>query len=135
MLKIDKNSYKNLDIYYIGYVTIRKIDDYGSIYSVNPLYLRIIHARGYTEEKNGNKYLIFDSVNENKEALKKYFEIWNGIKNKIKAINGDECDYGEDYMKIRFNSDDDLPFNEILKFHLMTIIIRCVFSEDGKLYP
>ena len=135
MLKIDKNSYKNLDIYYIGYVTIRKIDDYESIYSVNPLYLRIIHARGYTEEKNGNKYLIFDSVNENKEALKKYFEIWNGIKNKIKAINGDECDYGEDYMKIKFNSDDDLPFNEILKFHLMTIIIRCVFSEDGKLYP
>ena len=53
----------------------------------------------------------------------------------IKAINGDECDYGEDYMKIKFNSDDDLPFNEILKFHLMTIIIRCVFSEDGKLYP
>ena len=86
MLKIDKNSYKNLDIYYIGYVTIRKIDDYESIYSVNPLGLRIIYARGYTEEKNGNKYIIFDSVNENKEALKKYFEIWNGIKNKIKAI-------------------------------------------------
>ena len=135
LLKISKKSYKNIDIYYIGYITIKKIDDYESIYSVNPLYLRIIHARGYTEEKNGNKYLIFDSVNENKEALKKYFEIWNGIKNKIKAINGDECDYGEDYMKIKFNSDDDLPFNEILKFHLMTIIIRCVFSEDGKLYP
>ena len=38
-------------------------------------------------------------------------------------------------MKIRFNSDDDLPLNKLLKLHLMTIIIRCVFSEDGKFYP
>ena len=52
-------------------MTIKKIDDYESVYSVNLLYLRIIHARGYIEEKNGNKYLIFDSVNENKEVLKK----------------------------------------------------------------
>ena len=57
-------------------------------------------------------------------------EFWD----KIKAINGDECDYGKDYMKIKFNSDDDFPLNKLLKFHLMTIIIRCVFSEDAKLY-
>ena len=99
------------------------------------MYLHINHASGYIEEQNGNKYLIFDSVDENKEVLKKYANVWNGIKNKIKAINGDECDYGKDYMKIKFNSDDDLPLNKLLKFHLMTIIIRCVFSEDGKLYP
>ena len=115
-------------------MTIKKIDDYESVYSVNLLYLRIIHARGYVEEKSGNKYLIFDSVSENKEVLKKYLEIWDGIKNKIKAINGNECDYGKDYMKIKCNSDDDLPLNKPLKFCLMTIIIRCVFSEDGKLY-
>ena len=76
---------------------------------MNPLYLRIDYARGYIEEKSGNKYLVFDSVDENKKVLKKYFGIWNGIKNKIKAINGDdENDYGKDYMKIIFNSDDDL---------------------------
>ena len=51
----------------------------------------------------------------------------------MKTINGDECDYGKDNMKIKFNSDDDLPLNKLLKFHLMTIIIKCVFSEDGKL--
>ena len=51
LLKIDKKSYKNTDIYYIGYITIKRIDDYESIYSVNPLYLRINHASGYTEEK------------------------------------------------------------------------------------
>ena len=135
LLKIDKNSYKNIDVYYIGYITIKKIDDYESIYSVNPLYLRINHASGYIEEKNGNKYLIFDSVDENKEVLKKYADVWDGIKNKIKAINGGkENNYGKDYMKIRFVSDNDLPLNKLLKFHVMTIIVRFVF-EDGKLYP
>ena len=69
-------------------------------------------------------------------SIKKYAYVWNEIKNKIKAINvGKENDYGKDYIKITFNSDDDLPLNKPLKFHLMTIIIRCVFSEDGKLYP
>ena len=95
----------------------------------------IDHASGYIEEKNGNKYLIFDSVDESKEVLKKYANVWDGIKNKIKAINGDGCDCGEDYMKIKFNSDDDLPLNKLLKFHNITIIIRCVFSENGKFYP
>ena len=70
LLKIDKKSHKNIDICYNAYITIKKIDDYESIYSVNPLYLRINHASGYIEEKNGNKYLIFDSVDENKEVLK-----------------------------------------------------------------
>ena len=136
MLKIDKKSYKNTDIYYIGYIAIKKIDDYESIYSVNPLYLRINHASGYIEEKNGNKYLIFDSVDENKEVLKKYADVWDGIKNKIKAINdGEENDYGKDYMKIKFNSDNDVPLNKPLKFHTMTKIIRSIFEEDGKFYP
>ena len=95
---------------------------------MNPLYLRINYASGYIEEKNGNKYLIFDSVEENREVLKKYADVWDGIKNKIKAINvGEENDHGKDYMKIKFNSDNDLPLNKPLKFHLMTIIIRCFF--------
>ena len=71
LLKIDKKSYKNIDIYYIGYITIKKIDDCESTYSINPLYLRIDHASGCAEGKNGNKYLISDSVDENKEILKK----------------------------------------------------------------
>ena len=48
---------------------------------------------------------------------------------------GKETDYEKDYMKIKFNSDDNLPLNKPLKFHLMTITIRSVFEEDGKLYP
>ena len=95
------------------------------------------HANGYTEEENGNNYLIFnDSVDENKELLKTYADVWNGIKNKIKAINDDEeNNYEKDYMKIKFNSGDDLPLNKPLKFHIITTIIRSVFEEDGKLYP
>ena len=67
LLKINKKSYKDIDIYNIGYITIKKIDDYENIYSVNPLYLIIDHASGYIEEKGVNKYFIFDSTDENKE--------------------------------------------------------------------
>ena len=71
LLKIDKKSYKDIGIYNTGYITIKKIDDCETIYSVNPLYLLVNHANGYIEGKNGNKYLIFDSTDENKEFLKK----------------------------------------------------------------
>ena len=92
------------------------------------------HADGYIEEINENKYLIFDSTDENKELLKKYNDVFNGIRDKIKEVCSDKCDYEKDYMKIKFNSDDNLPLNRPLKFHLMTITIRSVFEEDGKLY-
>ena len=114
---------------------LKKIGDCKNIYSVNPLYLRINHASGYIEEIIENKYLIFDSIDENKELLKKYNDVFNGIRDKIKEINSDECDYEKDYMKIKFNSDDNLPLNKPLKFHNVTITISPVFDEDGKLYP
>ena len=89
MLKIDKKHYKTINIYYIEYIAIKKIADCENIYRVNPLYLQISHASGHIEEKNKNKYLtIDDSVNENKEVLRKYTDVWNGIKSEIKTING-----------------------------------------------
>ena len=135
--KLLKNGiYKNnIDIYNIGYIKIKKIDDWEKIYCVNPLYLLINHATGYIEEDNENKYLVFDCTDENKELLRKYNNVWNGIKNKIEEVSSGKCDYKKDYMKIKFNSDDDLPLNKPLKFHNMTITIRSVFEEDGKLYP
>ena len=73
--------------------------------------------------------MIFDdSVNENKGLLKKYADVWDGIKNEIKAtIGGKENNYGKDYMKIKFNSDDDLPLNKPLKYPAMIIIVRSLF--------
>ena len=134
LLKIDKRSYKDIGFYNIGYVTKKKIDDCMNINSVNPLYLGITRVNGYIEEKDSNKYLVFDSTDENKELLKKYSDVFNGIRDKIREINNNECDYEKDYMKIKFNTDDDLPLNKSLKFRLMTIEIRHVFEEDGKLY-
>ena len=97
--------------------------------------MQVNHTDWYIEEKNLNKYLIFDSTDENKEPLKKYQDLWSEIKNKIEAVSSGECDYEKDYMKIKFNSDDDLPLNKPLKFHMVTISIRFVFEKDGKLYP
>ena len=83
-------SYNGIDIYYIGYITIKKIDDCKNIYTVNPLYLINGKVDGHiefnsveyssAEDKNGRKYLGFDSTDENKEVLKKYKELWDGIK-------------------------------------------------------
>ena len=106
-----------------------------NINSVNPLYLGITRVNGYIEEKDSNKYLVFDSTDENKELLKKYSDVFNKIKDKIKKIDNNDSDYEKEYMKIKFNSDDDLPLNKLLKFRLMTITIRHVFEENGKLYP
>ena len=114
----------------LRYITIKKIYDCENISSVNPLYLRITHANGYIEEKNGNRYLIFDSTDENKVLLIKCNDVFNGIKNEIK-----ENDYEKDYMKIKFNSDENVPSNKPLKFHLMTITITSVFEEAVKLHP
>ena len=82
-----------------------------------------------------NKYLIFYSTDEKKELLKKYNDVWNGIKSKVEEVSSGKCDCEKDYMKTQFNSDDDLPLDKPLKFCTMTITIRSSFEEDGILYP
>ena len=134
-LKLDKKTYKDLDIYNIGYVTIKKIGDCYDVNSVNPLYLRIDNASGYIEEINEDKYLVFDVRDKNKELLKRYDDVFNEIMSKIKKIDDDWLEYSKGYKKIKFNSDDNLPLNKPLKFHNMTVTIRCVVSEENKLYP
>ena len=113
MLKLDKKSYKNLDIYNIGYVTVKKIGSGYDINSVNPLYLRIGNANEYIEETNENKYLVFDDTHKNKKILKKYNDVFNEIMSKIREIDDDWLEYLKDYMKIKFSSDDNLPLNTI----------------------
>ena len=66
LLKTDKKSQKDIGIYNIGYITKKKIDDCININSVNPLHLGITHVNGYIEEKGMDKYLVFDSTDENK---------------------------------------------------------------------
>ena len=100
MLKLDKKTYKNLDIYSIGYVTIKKIGYGYDITSVNPPYFRINNVNGYIEEIYRDKYLVFDDADENKELLKRYDGVFNGIMNKTKKIDDDCLEYSKDYMKI-----------------------------------
>ena len=117
-----------IDIYYIGYITIKKIGDCENIRSVNPLYLVIYSATGYFKEKNGEKYLILD-------LIEKYEEVCSGIKSEIETINGEELFYKKNYGKIGFNTDDNVPLSKKLKFPSLTIIVRCVFQNVKKLYP
>ena len=92
--------------------------------------------RSSAEENKVNKHLVFDSTDENKEVLKMYRELWDGIKNEMETINGGKKgEFGKGFMKIKLNTDDDLPLNKPLKLHLLTIIVRCIFEEDGKFYP
>ena len=100
---IQKKTYKNLDIYNIGYVAIKQIGYGYDINSVNPLYLRINNRDGYIEKKDSNKYLVFDSTDKNKELLKKYNDVFNEIMSKIKKVDDDWLEYSKDYMKIRFS--------------------------------
>ena len=74
-------------------------------------------------------------MDENNKVLKKDAEPWNGIKNEIKTMNGGKKgEYGKDFMKIKSDADDHLPLNKQLKLHMLTIIVRCAFEEDSKLY-
>ena len=128
LLRIDKKQYKDINIYYIGYITIKKFGNCENINSVNPLYLMINSAAGYFKEKNSEKYLILDSK-------EKYEEVFSWIKTEIETINdGKKLIYKINYSKIRVNTDDDIPLNEALKFPTLTIIIRCVTQEGEKLY-
>ena len=121
LLKLDKKSSKNIGVYYIGYIA--KKDEY-KINSVNPLYLIVGEIDGFTEEKEVNKYLNIALTDSNSEVLKKYVEIWIGIKDQIKKINdGKLGEYGKGYMKIKFSSDDDLPLKKQSKcFHLTSLL-------------
>ena len=134
VLKICKKSYKNT-----GYITIKDFD-YVNIHSVNPLYFIVGETNRYIVEKNGNKYLVFASTDKNKEVLKKYSELWNGIKNlieynSIEKIDNKLSEYEKDFMKIKLNSDDNLFLNKILKLHSLTTVVRSVSQEDNKYYP
>ena len=125
LLKLDKKSFKNIGVYCIGYIT--KKDEY-KINSVNALHLLAHRIDGFIEEKEGSKYLNIASADSNSEVLKEYEEAWSGIKNWIEKINdGKSGEYGKDYMKIKFISDDDLPLNKQLKFLSITITVKKCF--------
>ena len=120
------------DVYYIGYITKKPQWD---VNSVNPLYLIINRIKGHFEERDGDIYLIINS--ENGYIMQKYQEVFNGIKEIINKIN--DCNqpikYDDNYVKIKFNTDDNIPLNKIIYFPTITIIIRSITKKDDKYYP
>ena len=112
-----------------------KILSYEAIISVNSLYLIIDKINGYIEESNRNKYLALVPPVEWNDTLKKYEELWGKLRDFNRSMINNFDNYDEKYMKIKFNSDDDLPLKKTLKFRNMIIVVRSVFHKDNKYNP
>ena len=112
-LKLEKKSLLGNSVYYIGCITKKP---QWNVNSVNPSYLMISRIKGHFEEVDGDKYLIISS--ENGDIMQKYEEVFDGIKEIIKKINdySQPIKYDDNYMKIKFNTDDNIPLNKNLYF-------------------
>ena len=136
LLSINKISFeKNTDC------GIYEIEHFKNLHSENSLYLIFNNVDAYieynpTEDDRQTKYLVFLFADKNREALENYTELWDEIKDQIETINGDNpTEYGKDFMKARFESNDDLPLCKILNVPMGIIIVKSVFQEDNKYYP
>ena len=115
LLNINKTSFeKNTNC------VIYEIEYFKNFDSKNSLYLIFNNVDAYieynpTEDDSVTKYLVFPFTDKNREALENYTELWDEIKDQIETINGDNpIEYGKDFIKARFESNDDLPLNKIL---------------------
>ena len=100
------------------------------------MYLLFKELERYVEKYNCSKYLTIASKRNNNQVSIDYVKVWNGILVQIKKINdGLVNEWGKDYKKIKFDSNDDIPLNKILKFRALTIVIGSVFDNEGKYYP
>ena len=136
LLKKDKKNHIKTLTFTILEQYNKKIDNYENIKSVNSLCLIIDKTDGYIEEKYRDNYSLFTSSDGNKKVLAKFTKFWDEIKHLIETINeGTKGEYEKDFMKVKFNSDDNLPLNKILKLHMSTVIVRSTFEEDDKYYP
>ena len=135
MLSTDQISFKSTDdvIYENEYTK--------NLGGKNSLYLIFNNVDAYiecvsTKESIENKYLIFVSTDKNKETLENYTELWDEIKDQIEAISANKpIVYKKDFMKIKFESDNDLPLGKILSIPVYIIAVRSVFQENNNYYP
>ena len=133
-IKINKKSYKHILNYHIGYVTIKDLA-YITVNSLNPLYLIINKINRYIEGNNENKYPTLVSTDEIQVTLKAYEELWNKIKCLIRSVANNSYNCDEKYIKMKFNSDDDLPLKKTLELYNMIIVVRFAFHEEKRYYP
>ena len=133
-IKVDRKNFNDIDIYYLGYEHKKKITECNEINSVNPLYLRIKDMKGqFKKGKSNNVWylIIFGDAN----VWRKFENTWKSISAKIEENTGGIEQYDKNYIRIKFESNDNLPIGNIVNMHLVTIIIRSVCAENGKFYP
>ena len=132
MIKVNKReSRTDADIYYIGYIVSKPRYN---INSVNPLHLILKDVTCTVEKIEGSSdhYFLIDL--SNKDALNVFDDMFNFISNKINKIDGDDKKvYG--YIRLKFNSDVDLPLDKLIKFHTITVIVAGVIHKGNKFYP
>ena len=123
LLNIDQIAFKSNDsIYDIKYIK--------NLNGSNSLYLVFNSLDAYIEKSGENIYLIFASIDKNEMVLGDYTEIWDEIKEQIELISGNKViKYSKDFMKVKFESVDDLPISKIINIPLCVIIIRGVFES------
>ena len=135
-LKLDKKTWKYIDIYFIGYDDKSKPSDW-----------KVNSAFCFVGEKNGIKYLSIDKG----DTLKIWNQVFSGIKNHTKKVSHEckefseckgfpdceECkvDYDDDFNKIKFVSSDLLPLGKLIYFPTLTVVIRCVIKQNDIYYP
>ena len=132
-IKVDKEDFNDIDIYYLGYEHKKKISECDVINSVNPLYLRIADMKGQFEKgKDDAWYLV---ISDDDDVFKKLVDIFESIKNKITEKKWDLVKYDKHYLKIKFESNNILPTSKDVNISMAAIIIRAIFAQDGKYYP
>ena len=141
LIKIVKRESRiNVDIYYLGHVVKKYY-----INSINPLYLIVRRVLGHVEKiagTNDRYFVVADDNDDNKEVLNVFDKLGKFVANKInEAIkNSDKVLFGladdkvKKYNKLRFSSDVDLPLGVLIKFHALTIVIKCVIEKGSKYY-
>ena len=136
LLSINKKYIKNTDAvsYEIKYIMMQSINNQNIDKEV-PLCLSFSDVDAYINEENKNKYFVFALTENNKEVLDAYKKLWSKIKKQIKTINsGKSIKYKNDFMKIRLDSNDDLPLNKILCFSVLNILCESVFHIKNGYY-
>ena len=126
-LKLDKKTWKDIDIFYIANVDKNKPIDW-CVNSVNPLYLIINEVFCSVRDENGIRYLKIEK-NHSEPALNKWNQVFNSIKYHIKKISNEEVNFNDNFNKIKFISDDSLRLDKLILFPTLTVVIRCVFKQ------
>ena len=135
-LEVKKLPFKgvfSLNIYYIKYIPTKSTNCASIDTTDNDedfLYLFLDDVERHIEKNNENKYLVFTPTEKNKEALKNYKKIWEETKKQIEVINDDKpIEYRKDFMKIKFESDDDLPLSKTFNVLDMIIVAASVLEK------